>query len=59
MRANSGEVLISATIRDLVAGSEIRCEDRGAISAPGGDSGSVQLLSVNLPEATTAEQIFF
>ena len=45
-RANAGEILVSATLRDLVAGSEIRFEDRGFIPARDHESGGLQLLAV-------------
>jgi DNA-binding winged helix-turn-helix (wHTH) protein/class 3 adenylate cyclase len=44
--ANAGEILVSSAMRDLVAGSEIRFEDRGYIPAPDDHSGAVQLLAV-------------
>lgn len=44
-RAASGQVLVSATIRDLVTGSGIRFEPAGSLPL-GGESGSLPLLRV-------------
>jgi hypothetical protein len=46
-RADPGEILISATIRDLVAGSEIQFAERGTIAAANAEDGVLRLLSVD------------
>jgi hypothetical protein len=46
-RANAGEILVSAAIRDLVAGSEIQFENREFIAAEGNLS-AIQVLAVSL-----------
>ena len=44
--AGAGEVLVSSTVRDLVAGSELTFEDRGAHSLKGVAEGK-QLYAVS------------
>ena len=46
--AGPGEILVSATVRDLVAGSGIAFEDRGRYSLKGIED-DWQLLAVSLP----------
>jgi len=45
-RADPGELLVSATIRDVIASSEFQFADRGVMPSPDVESGVMQLLSV-------------
>jgi pimeloyl-ACP methyl ester carboxylesterase len=46
-RAEDGELLLSAAIRDLIAGSEISFEERGSIASVQPGAGTVPLLGVD------------
>jgi class 3 adenylate cyclase len=46
-RAEEGEILVSANIRDLIAGSEITFEERGSIASPQTGGGALRLLGVD------------
>lgn len=50
-RAGPGEVLVSSTVKDLVAGSGIRFADRAAVELKG-VPGMWQLFAVELPQPT-------
>ena len=50
-RAGPGEVLVSSTVKDLVAGSGIRFADRTAVELKG-VPGMWQLFAVELPQPT-------
>ena len=43
-RAEAAEILVSATVRDLVAGSSIRFQDKGTLDS--GAAADLQLLTV-------------